>query len=103
MPTSTTGASPLSGRAARWSWSRWAGITDVLSSQGLIGPLALDLFAVLFGGAIALFPIFATDILTVGATGFGLLNAAPAIGALTVMFVSMKYPPKRYAGRLLHV
>jgi len=79
------------------------GIAYVLSSQVLIGSMALDLFAVLFGGAIALLPIFATDILNVGATGFGFLNAAPAIGALTIMFVSMKYPPKRYAGRLLHV
>jgi MFS family permease len=79
------------------------GIAYVLSSQVLIGSMALDLFAVLFGGAIALLPIFATDILNVGATGFGFLNAAPAIGAFTVMFVSMKYPPKRYAGRLLHV
>jgi MFS family permease len=48
-------------------------------------------------------PIFATDILNVGATGFGLLNAAPAIGALTIMFFSLRYPPKRYAGRVLHV
>jgi MFS family permease len=79
------------------------GITYVLSSPILVGSMALDLFAVLFGGAIALLPIFATDILNVGATGFGLLNAAPAIGALTIMFISMKYPPKRYAGRLLHV
>src|SRR4051812_39999832 len=79
------------------------GIAYVLSNQVLIGSMALDLFAVLFGGAIALLPIFATDILNVGATGFGFLNAAPAIGALTIMFVSMKYPPKRYAGRVLHV
>src|SRR5206468_5558749 len=79
------------------------GVAYVLSNQILIGSMALDLFAVLFGGAIALLPIFATDILKVGATGFGLLNAAPAIGALTIMFVSMKYPPKRYAGPLLHI
>jgi MFS family permease len=79
------------------------GIVYVLSNQVLVGSMALDLFAVLFGGAIALLPIFATDILDVGATGFGLLNAAPAIGALTIMFVAMKYPPKRHAGRLLHV
>jgi len=79
------------------------GITYVLSSPILVGSMALDLFAVLFGGAIALLPIFATDILNVGASGFGLLNAAPAIGALTIMCVSMKYPPKRHAGRLLHI
>jgi MFS family permease len=79
------------------------GIAYVLSSPILVGSMALDLFAVLFGGAIALLPIFATDILNVGASGFGLLNAAPAIGALTIMCVSMKYPPKRHAGRLLHI
>jgi MFS family permease len=79
------------------------GIAYVLSNQVLIGSMALDLFAVLFGGAIALLPIFATDILQVGAAGFGLLNAAPAIGALTIMFVALKYPPKRHAGRVLHV
>jgi MFS family permease len=79
------------------------GIRYVSRTPALIGSMALDLFAVFFGGAIALLPIFATDILNVGATGFGLLNAAPAIGALTIMFVAMKYPPKRHAGRLLHV
>jgi MFS family permease len=79
------------------------GIVYVLSNQILIASMALDLFAVLFGGAIALLPIFATDILNVGATGFGFLNAAPAIGALTIMLISMRYPPKRYAGRIFHV
>jgi MFS family permease len=79
------------------------GIVYVLSSQILIGSMALDLFAVLFGGAIALLPIFATDILKVGATGFGLLNAAPAIGALAIMLICMRHPPKRHAGRTLHI
>jgi MFS family permease len=64
--------------------------------------MALDLFAVLFGGAIALLPIFATDILNVGATGFGFLNAAPAIGSVTIMLIAMRYPPKRYAGRVFY-
>jgi len=79
------------------------GISYVLSNQVLIGSMALDLFAVLFGGAIALLPIFASDILNVGATGFGLLNAAPAIGSLGVMLFALKYPPRRRAGRALHI
>jgi MFS family permease len=79
------------------------GVEYVLSNQVLIGSMALDLFAVLFGGAIALLPIFATDILKVGASGFGLLNAAPAIGSLAIMLISMRHPPKRHAGRVLHI
>src|SRR5262249_16536691 len=78
------------------------GIAYVLSNQVLIASMALDLFAVLFGGAIALLPIFATDILNVGATGFGFLNAAPAIGSFTVMLIAMRHPPKRHAGRIFH-
>jgi MFS family permease len=79
------------------------GIRYVLSNQVLIGSMALDLFAVLFGGAVALLPIFATDILKVGPIGFGLLSAAPAVGALLVMVIAMRYPPKRSAGRIFHV
>ncbi|MEA2953957.1 MAG: hypothetical protein QOJ96_3477 [Alphaproteobacteria bacterium] len=79
------------------------GVEYVLSNQVLIGSMALDLFAVLFGGAIALLPIFATDILKVGASGFGLLSAAPAIGSLAIMLIAMRHPPKRYAGRVLHI
>ena len=74
----------------------------MLSNQVLIGSMALDLFAVLFGGAVALLPIFATDILNVGPTGFGLLSAAPAVGSLLTMLVAMRCPPKRYAGRVFH-
>ena len=61
--------------------------------------MALDLFAVLFGGAVALLPVFAKDILHVGPIGFGLMNAAPSIGALAVMLYSTHRPPVRNAGR----
>ncbi|HLO36754.1 MAG TPA: hypothetical protein VK194_11755, partial [Candidatus Deferrimicrobium sp.] len=63
--------------------------------------MALDLFAVFFGGAIALLPIFATDILGVGAVGLGLLRTAPSVGALLVMLVATRRPPSRHAGRTL--
>jgi len=75
--------------AGTWQSIR-EGIAYVLSNQVLIGSMALDLFAVLFGGAIALLPIFASDILNVGAIGFGVLNAAPAIGSLGVMLVALR-------------
>ena len=57
----------------------------MIGDQVLLGSMALDLFAVLFGGAIALLPVFAKDILLVGPIGLGVLNAAPTTGALLTM------------------
>jgi len=74
------------------------GIKFVLKSQPLLGSMALDLFAVFFGGAIALLPIFANDILHVGPVGFGYLNAAPSVGALVVMLWATRHPPVKHAG-----
>lgn len=78
-----------------------AGVRFVWRSQPLAGSMALDLFAVLFGGAMALLPIFATDILGVGALGLGFLRTAPSIGALLVMAVATRRPPTTHAGRNL--
>ncbi len=77
------------------------GIKFVFGEQALVGSMALDLFAVLFGGAVALLPVFATDILHVGAKGLGILNAAPAVGALLIMLYSTRHPPISHAGRNL--
>ncbi len=77
------------------------GVWFVFQTPALVGSMALDLFAVLFGGAIALLPIFAKDILHVGAGGLGLLNAAPSIGALSATLLATRYPPLRHAGRNL--
>jgi MFS family permease len=77
------------------------GVRFVFRSQVFFGSMALDLFAVLFGGAMALMPIFATDILQVGATGLGFLSAAPAVGSLSVMLWSTWRPPVANAGRNL--
>jgi MFS family permease len=77
------------------------GVRYVLHNQVIVGSMALDLFAVLFGGAIALLPIFASDILKVGAKGLGFLNAAPSVGALLVALWSTHHPPIRHAGRNL--
>ena len=73
----------------------------VFKNQALWGALALDLFAVLFGGAIALLPIYADDILKVGAKGLGFLNAAPSLGALVTMLIATHHPPIHRAGRNL--
>ena len=77
------------------------GVRYVFSTPALVGSMALDLFAVLFGGVVALFPVFATDILHIGAKGVGLLNSSVSIGALTATLIATKYPPLRHAGRNL--
>ncbi len=75
-----------------------AGVHYVWKSQILLGSISLDLFAVLLGGAVALMPIFAQDILHAGPRGLGLLRAAPAIGALAIsMWLTWK-PIERRAG-----
>jgi MFS family permease len=73
----------------------------VFSHQPLWGAMILDLFAVLFGGAIALLPVYAEDILRVGAKGLGLLNAAPSLGALIITLTATRHPPIARAGRNL--
>ena len=77
------------------------GLNFVRRDPVLLGSMALDLFAVLFGGAVALLPIFADDILKVGAKGLGFLVAAPSVGALLVTLWATRYPPTRNAGRTL--
>jgi MFS family permease len=77
------------------------GIRYVARTPALIGSMALDLFAVFFGGAIALLPIFATDILHVGPVGLGVLRTAPSVGALAVMLIATRRPPSRHAGATL--
>ncbi|GEM45152.1 MFS transporter [Deinococcus cellulosilyticus] len=77
------------------------GVKFVWNDKVLVGSMALDLFAVLFGGAVALLPVFANDILHVGAKGLGFLVAAPSVGALLVMLWATKRPPVENAGRTL--
>ena len=78
-----------------------AGISFVFNNQIVLAAISLDLFAVLFGGAIALLPIFAKEILNVGAVGFGFLRAAPAIGALLMAVFITHYPIKKNMGKIL--
>lgn len=77
------------------------GIKFVMNTRVILGALTLDMFAVLFGGAIALLPIYAQDILKVGPEGFGILRAAPAVGALLIMFTSAHFPLNKNAGMKL--
>lgn len=75
----------------------------VFRNQTLFAALSLDLFAVLFGGTMALLPIYADSILHVGAKGLGLLNAATYAGALIISFITTRYTPMGNAGRNLLV
>ncbi|WP_428231118.1 MFS transporter [Flavobacterium sp.] len=79
------------------------GLTFVFKNQIVLGALSLDMIAVLFGGAVALLPVFAQDILKVGAEGFGILRAAPAVGAFITMLVSAYVPLYKDAGKKLLV
>ena len=81
--------------------SLFGGIRYVIATPALLGSMALDLFAVFFGGAIALLPLFASDILHVDSVGLGVLRTAPSVGALAVMLVATRRPPSRHAGRTL--
>ena len=77
------------------------GIKFVYKTKAILGALTLDMIAVLFGGAVALLPIFAQDILKVGSEGFGVLRAAPAVGAFLTMFITAYLPISRRAGMKL--
>ena len=77
------------------------GLRFVFKTQAILGALTLDMIAVLFGGAVALLPIYAQDILNVGSEGFGILRAAPAIGASITMLLSTRFPLHKKAGKKL--
>lgn len=74
------------------------GVKFVYQSKPILGAISLDMVAVLFGGAVALLPVFAQDILEVGSKGFGVLRAAPAVGALITMLITAYLPITRRAG-----
>ncbi len=77
------------------------GIGFVFSNQIILAAISLDLFAVLFGGAVALLPIFAKEILNSGPEGLGLLRAAPAIGAVATAVYLTHNPIKKHIGKIL--
>ena len=74
------------------------GVKFVFKTKAILGAITLDMIAVLFGGAVALLPVFAQDILNVGSKGFGILRSAPAVGAFLTMVVTAYMPISKNAG-----
>jgi MFS family permease len=77
------------------------GLRFVFAKKVILGAMALDMFAVLFGGAVAMLPVFAAEILHTGPEGLGLLRAAPALGAVVMAIILAYHPPLHNAGRKL--
>jgi MFS family permease len=77
------------------------GIKFVFKNQIILGAMSLDMFAVLFGGAVALLPIFAGEILNVGSEGLGVLRAAPSAGSVLIALILAHYPPLVKSGKIL--
>lgn len=77
------------------------GTDFVFKNQVILGSLALDMFAVLFGGAVAMLPAFAKDILQLGPEGLGIMRAAPAVGALVMAVILSYHPPVKNSGKIL--
>ena len=94
----------LTERGEKKTWdSVKEGLHFVFRTKELLAAISLDLFAVLFGGAVALIPVYARDILKVGAEGFGLLNGASDMGSICVVILLTLYPLKRKQGLKLLV
>jgi len=87
-------------KAASWA-TVLAGVRYVWENKIVLGAVSLDLFAVLLGGAIALMPVFAQDVLHTGAWGLGILRSGPAIGAGLVGLYLAAHPLKRHVGRTM--
>jgi MFS family permease len=90
------GSATLKGSAT--AGDLFAGVTFIRNHPAILGTLSLDLFAVLFGGVVALLPIYARDILQTGPWGLGVLRAAPALGALLTTVVLARQPIARRVG-----
>lgn len=89
-------------RGERKTWdSVREGISFVFKTKELLGAISLDLFAVLFGGAVAMVPVFARDILHTGAEGFGFLNAASDMGAILIVILLTLFPLRKKQGYTL--
>ena len=93
-------AKPETNPGSRWQLVK-EGLAYVWRQKIVFGAISLDLFAVLLGGATALLPVFARDVLHVGPEGFGLLRAGPAMGATLVAFYLAANPIRRHAGAIM--
>jgi len=93
---------PLTEKGEKRTWeSVKEGLTFVFKTKELLGAVSLDMFAVLFGGAVAMVPVYARTILHVSAVGYGWLNAASDIGSICIVILLTAYPPKQKQGRTL--
>src|ERR1700759_116318 len=93
---------PLNEKGEKKTWdSVKEGLAFVFKTKELLGAVSLDLFAVLFGGATALIPVYARDILKVGARGFGFLNGASDMGAVCIVILLTVFPFRKRQGRNL--
>ncbi len=92
---------PIRSDSRRTPSEIFAGFTFVRRNPLFLAAITLDLFAVLFGGAIALLPIYAKDILQVGPAGLGWLRAAPGLGAMSMALVTTRLRPWHHPGRVL--
>ncbi|MEQ1798108.1 MAG: MFS transporter, partial [Lacibacter sp.] len=98
----TIGQKPAPQQAEKKTWeSVKEGLRFVYKTKEVLGALVLDLFAVLFGGAVAMVPVFAKDILKVGPIGFGWLNAAADFGAIIIVILLTVFPLKKQQGKIL--
>ena len=90
---------PLNERSEKRTWdSVREGLVFVYRTKELLGAISLDLFAVLFGGAVAMVPVYARDILKVGPQGFGFLNGASDMGAIIIVILITLFPLQRKQG-----
>jgi MFS family permease len=93
---------PLNEKGEKKTWdSVKEGLAFVFRTKELLGAVSLDLFAVLFGGATALIPVYARDILKVGARGFGFLNGASDMGAVCIVILLTVFPLRKSQGKKL--
>jgi len=98
----TWGLPPCRGGGARRGWADVVeGLRFLRGQPVLLSAITLDLFVVLLGGATALLPVYAADVLAVGPEGLGLLRAAPAVGAVLMALWLARRPPRRRVGRTL--
>jgi hypothetical protein len=77
------------------------GLRYIRRNKLILGAISLDLFAVLLGGAVALLPVYAREILKIGASGLGILRSAPGVGAVTMALVVSHWPLRRHAGAIM--
>jgi MFS family permease len=77
------------------------GLRYIRRNKLILGAISLDLFAVLLGGAVALLPVYAREILKIGASGLGILRSAPGVGAVIMALVVARWPLQRHAGAIM--